>query len=96
MGTDLRFYESTNTEGDGIIPDCFHSHLKVVQFVSKINCVKEEKDTVLIKFILENASVLEQLQFINLHQGESLLSSEIQQLLLTFPRASSVAQIMFI
>lgn len=95
MGTDLRFYESTNTEGDGIIPDCFHSHLKVVQFVSEINCV-EEKDTVLIKFILENASVLEQLQFINLHQGESLLSSEIQQLLLTFPRASSVAQIMFI
>lgn len=96
MGTDLRFYESTNTEGDGIIPDCFHSHLKVVQFVSEINCVKEEKDTVLIKFILENASVLEQLQFINLHQGESLLSSEIQQLLLTFPRASSIAQIMFI
>lgn len=83
-------------EGDEIIPECFHSHLKVAKFVSAINCMKKEKDANLIKFILENDRALQQLQLINPPKRRTVPLTKIRKLLLSFPRASSAAKIMFI
>ena len=87
MGSNLQY----NKSQENAIPACFSSHLKEVKFFYNFGCLRKEEDLCLVNFILKNAKVLEQLQ----HIGLIPLPTEIQGHLLSFPKGSSVALVVF-
>lgn len=94
---DMQYNEG---EGIGIVPPCLITNLKEVKFICFYSRLTEEGDISFLRFILKNARVLHQIQLIN-NKSKSVripakLSPVIQQLLLSYPRASKDAQISFV
>ena len=78
------------------IPACFTSHLKVVKFLYSFHYLMKEEDIGFLTFILMNAMALEQMQLIGSESSFSPMPSpEVRRQLLSFPRGSNVASVVF-
>ena len=78
------------------IPACFSSHLKEVKLLYTFGCLKKEEELSFMKFILKNAMVLEQMQLIRpKNRSIPIPSPDIRGHLLSFPKGSNVASIVF-
>ncbi|KAK9268303.1 hypothetical protein L1049_000050 [Liquidambar formosana] len=77
-----------------MLPQCFQSSLKVVEF-QKFYGKEHEYD--LLKFLLENAMVLEEMVLVASKRGwdPKIDMEQVKKQLLTFPKGSNCATIVF-